>query len=65
MRYRALAHLTRHSKTLIHLSYKGIESFRILEFLLDLSGLSVVGHAAHGLTLEHAKLRDADVSNNE
>jgi hypothetical protein len=38
--HRALAHLTRHSKTLICLSCKGTESFWILEFLSDQAGLS-------------------------
>jgi hypothetical protein len=47
--HRALARLTRHSKTLICSSYRGTESF-ILKFLSDQTGLSVVGRAAHGLT---------------
>jgi hypothetical protein len=49
-RHRALARVTRYSKTLIHPSCKGTESFWILEFLSDQPGLSVIGHAAHGLT---------------
>jgi hypothetical protein len=48
--HRAFARLTRHSKTLIRLSCKGIEYFWILGFLSDQAGLSVVGHATHGLT---------------
>jgi hypothetical protein len=54
-RHRALAHLTRHSNTLIRPSSKGIESFWILGFLSDQAELSVVGRTTHGLTLEHAK----------
>jgi hypothetical protein len=49
-RHRALARLTRHVKTMIHLSRKGTESFLILGFLSDQAGLSVVCRAAHGLT---------------
>jgi hypothetical protein len=48
--HRALVHLTRHLMTLIRPSCKGTESFWILGFLTDQAGLSVVGHAAHGLT---------------
>jgi hypothetical protein len=48
--HRALAHLTRHSKTLIHLSCKGTEYFWILGFLSDQAGLSVIHRAADGLT---------------
>jgi hypothetical protein len=48
--HRALARLTRHLKTLISPSFKGIESFWILKFLSDQAGLSVVDRAAHGLT---------------
>jgi hypothetical protein len=36
-----LDHLTRHSKTMIHLSFRGIESFWVLWFLSDHVGLSV------------------------
>jgi hypothetical protein len=50
VRHRALARLTKHSKTLINLSCKGTESFWILRFLSDQAGLSVVGRAAHDLT---------------
>jgi hypothetical protein len=64
-RHRASARQARHSKTLIRLSYKGTESFWILEFLSDQTGLSVVGHVAHGLTLEHAKSGDDEVLNAE
>jgi hypothetical protein len=39
--HRALACLTRHSKTLIHLSRKGTKSFWILRFLSDQAILSV------------------------
>jgi uncharacterized membrane protein len=48
--YRALAHLTKHSKNLIHLSCNGVEPFWILRFLSDQAELSVVGHTAHVLT---------------
>jgi hypothetical protein len=48
--HRALAHLTRHSKILIHPSCKGTKCFRILGFLSGQAGLSVVGRATHGLT---------------
>jgi hypothetical protein len=48
--HRTLARLTRHSKTLIHPSYRGTMSFWILMFLSDQAGLSVVGHTAHDLT---------------
>jgi hypothetical protein len=41
--HRALAHLTRHSNVLIHLSYRGTESFWIHRFLSDQVGLSVIG----------------------
>jgi hypothetical protein len=40
-RLRASARLTRHSKTLIHPRCKGTESFWILKFLSDQTGLSV------------------------
>jgi hypothetical protein len=50
-----LARLTGHLKTLIHLSYKGTESFWILRFLSDQAGPSVHWSHRHGLTLEHAK----------
>jgi hypothetical protein len=49
-RHRALAHLTRHSKTLTCPSCKGTESFWILGFLSDQARLSVIGRATHGLT---------------
>jgi hypothetical protein len=42
--------LTRHSKTVIHLSCRGTESFWILRFLSDQARLSVVGRTTHGLT---------------
>jgi hypothetical protein len=48
--HRALAHPTRHSKALIHLSCRCTESFRILRCLSYQVRLSVVGHVAHGLT---------------
>jgi hypothetical protein len=53
--HRVLARLTEHSKALIRPSCKGTESFWIFEFLSDQARLSVVGRAAHGLTLEHVK----------
>jgi hypothetical protein len=50
MWHRALARLTRHSKTLIHLCCRGTESFWILELFSDQAELSVIGCVAHGLT---------------